>query len=55
MEDSWLTSGDCKKCRRKDYCSKQCKAHRSLEAGSCKRVVQDAVREGYKRIYGGKK
>lgn len=31
MADAWLTNGDCTKCRRKSYCSKQCKANREYE------------------------
>lgn len=28
MADSWLTDGDCNVCRRKKYCSTECKRHR---------------------------
>lgn len=26
MSENWLTDGNCKKCRRKKYCNKPCKA-----------------------------
>ena len=29
--EQWLTEGNCKKCRRSNYCSKSCKAHKKEE------------------------
>lgn len=31
LGESWLTDGNCKTCRRKKYCSKQCKANSNRE------------------------
>jgi radical SAM protein with 4Fe4S-binding SPASM domain len=28
MADSWLTDGNCKECRRKNYCQKACTIHK---------------------------
>lgn len=28
LQDSWLSDGNCKKCRRKKYCTKQCKLNK---------------------------
>ena len=39
MADSWLTDGNCKECRRRKYCSKECKAHRV----STKRFLYGAI------------
>ena len=37
--DQWLTDGECNLCRRKEYCGKICKAHKSL----IERKIQQAV------------
>lgn len=43
--ERWLTDGDCKMCRRKDYCSKAC--------GASKRRMQRQVHEAMNNVTGG--
>ncbi len=44
MADSWKTDGDCEVCRRKDYCSKSCTAH--------KKAVMDYIRKTIAEKFG---
>jgi len=30
MSDNWKTNGDCKECRRKNYCTKVCTANKQM-------------------------
>lgn len=42
MADSWLIDGNCEVCRRKNYCSTECKRHRVNR----KRSIYNAVMSG---------
>lgn len=38
--DQWKLNGDCKQCRRKNYCSNACSAHKK----SCDRKMKAAMK-----------
>ena len=47
--EQWLTSGDCRKCRRRSYCHTPCKAHNNS-------LRQEAIEAGWniiKKYIGG--
>ena len=48
MEDSWLIDGNCVVCRRKKYCSTECKKHRVNRKRSLYNAVMSAT--GMNRI-----
>lgn len=39
--NQWEHNGDCSKCRRKEYCSKECSAHKR----AIKRVFAEAINQ----------
>lgn len=41
--EQWLFSGDCSKCRREKYCSKQCRKAASRERGILYSAMASAV------------
>lgn len=49
--ESWLTDGDCRTCRRLPYCKKTCRAHKEWH----KARVLDALREAVLRGHMAKK
>ena len=51
MADSWMTDGNCDNCRRKNYCSTQCKANKSREAANLRKAIMQAVVDGYKVLH----
>lgn len=51
MADSWMTDGNCDNCRRKNYCSTQCKANKSREAANLRKAIMQAVVAGYKVLH----
>lgn len=48
--EQWKTNGDCSKCRRKKYCSKDCNAKKRALARLIKRSVSEYMAE---RIFKG--
>lgn len=38
--DQWLLDGDCKKCRKMEYCSKACKATKVAMQKEISRILQ---------------
>lgn len=47
--DRWLIDGDCSKCRRSNYCSKECKLHRAHR----KREMWDTINRvtGFDKVF----
>ena len=43
MSDNWKTDGNCRECRRQDYCSKPCTA--------LKRAIENHYRMPFKEIF----
>lgn len=43
MADSWLIDGNCEVCRRKKYCSTECKKHRISRKRSLYNAVMSAT------------
>lgn len=41
--EQWLSSGKCSLCRRKNYCSKPCTAHKRHMQGELFRAVDNAT------------
>lgn len=41
--EQWLLDGDCKKCRRKQYCSKSCKAAKTRQRAEIFQLMDDAT------------
>lgn len=39
MSENWKTDGNCKECRRRNYCSKACKKHKEYEQA----IIAEAV------------
>lgn len=39
--EQWQNEGNCKYCRRREYCTKQCSANKRL----CKLLVQNAIKQ----------
>lgn len=48
--EQWKSDGDCKACRRKNYCGKGCKAHeRYIERGVRSIIAKTLLKEIYKK------
>lgn len=41
--EQWKLEGNCKECRRKNYCSKDCKAHREATYSMMRGMVAKAM------------
>ena len=41
ITEQWLLEGKCKHCRRSDYCSKPCKAHKQHVGGMISGLIRD--------------
>lgn len=51
--ERWLTDGDCSKCRKANYCSKDCKAHNNRLGDIMRKAFMDVMEEknqGYKKL-----
>ena len=51
LGESWLTTGNCKTCRRKKYCSTQCKANKRRKDN----IITNMVLDSMIRVMTGKK
>lgn len=46
--DRWLIDGDCKLCRRQEYCSKPCKLNKERTKAAAMKVLGETLPDGFK-------
>lgn len=51
--EQWKLQGDCSKCRRKEYCRKQCSAAKKEVENTIKRAIYDSKIGRRIRMLGG--
>lgn len=50
MSEQWKIMGDCSNCRRKDYCKKECAAHKRLAYQIFKEAITKRLEEQHPGI-----